>query len=205
MAELPEDFTDLLSRSPELFNLPSICCPNLRVLIPSFEIAFFYCPTASVDRKHFEHYFWSFQMYILSHPRPVFIADTARTLLTDAITENGRKAWLSYAGSNIGGGWCSQTINIDGQDADVFIGLNSWQSVAARKQWYDDFSKMSYDQIGWRVDGLKRLASLGVDSYCLPLSQNDEEWISRYERWGFPNGGAKPRKIVHVPLGFEVL
>lgn len=144
-------------------------------------------------------------MYILSHPRPVFIADTARTLLTDAITENGRKAWLSYAGSNIGSGWCSQTINIDGQDADVFIGLNSWQSVAARKQWYDDFSKMSYDQIGWRVDGLKRLASLGVDSYCLPLSQNDEEWISRYERWGFPNGGAKPRKIVHVPLGFEVL
>ncbi len=53
---------------------------------------------------------------------------------------------------------------------------------------------MSYEKLGWRIDGLKKMASLGVESYCLPLSEENEEWISRYERWGFPDGEAKPRK-----------
>ena len=64
---------------------------------------------------------------------------------------------------------------------------------------------MSYDELGWRVDGLRKMASLGVESYYLLLGENKKDWVRRNERWGFLEGGVKPEKSVDMNIPGGVL
>lgn len=98
---------------------------------------------------------------------------------------------LYSAGHYRGGGWNIKPAVSKGQEADVFLGVLYWESDEARRQWYDDYSRMSYDDFGWRVEGLRKTASLGVESYCLPLIGNEKEHMAFWERHGFPAGGVK--------------
>ena len=84
----------------------------------------------------------------------------------------------------------------------MFVGFFYWESDFARKQWCEDFAASSYDRLGWRRDGLRAMAALGVESYCLPLGENTKEHIEIWERMGFPKGGVKPPgPLAYVPGG----
>ena len=101
---------------------------------------------------------------------------------------------FSPAGSDGGGGFNSHLIDVDGCAAEVFLGLIFWESDDARESWYEDYSRMSKQEVGWVTDGLTELASLGVQSFCLRLSQDSREVIRGWEGLRLPclTGGAKP-------------
>ena len=101
---------------------------------------------------------------------------------------------FAQAGEDYGGAFSSQPTDVDGRTVDVFLGFIYWESAAAREQWYDDYSRMSRKELGWITDGLQKLASLGVQSFCLRPSEDSKEWVEWWEKLGMPylTGGAKP-------------
>ena len=126
------------------------------------------------------------------------------TLRIDPIWEHGRLTYLQSAGLSCGGGWSPEVLDNDGEQIDVFIGLLKWQSDASRRQWYYDYSRMSYEDLGWRVEGLRKMATLGIESHCLALGMNDKALITLWEHWGFPEGGVERKQAAKVdnPTGF---
>lgn len=101
---------------------------------------------------------------------------------------------FAQAGNHTGGAFSSDPVDVDGHAADVFLGFILWKSAAARDQWYDDYSRMSRQDVGWITDGLRELASFGVQSFCLRLSSDSKSRIERWENLKMPylTGSAKP-------------
>lgn len=102
------------------------------------------------------------------------------------------KRHLASAGFGCGGSWTSSPVTIKDQDADVFVGFTYWENFDTRKQWIADYTRAPYDRLGWRLEGLKNAATLGVESHCLLLGNETKEIIERWEELGFPEGGVKP-------------
>ena len=184
-----------------MFHLRSPARPASQFTVKNFEIVFFYCPTSSNDRRHFEYYYDAFTRYAHGSTDKYLPSNDRSTLRTGTIDvpskagPHGGTMHLGSAGLTRGSSWNSEPFSRREQNADVFVAFLEWQSESARKQWYDDYSRMSYNELGWRVDGLKKMASLGVESYWLDLSQDDKEKMILWQQQGFPEGGVEPRMI----------
>ena len=133
----------------------------------------------------------------------VFPLTANSTLSPGGYAEGCNYSHPPQAGKDYGGAWALPSTVGGGEGKGIFIGFLSWWDEAAKRQWYNDYSKMSYKAYGWRIDGLRRMASLGVESYCASMQENNMEWLEWNERLGFPQGGVKRQVPVMTEDSFD--
>ncbi|KAL2199443.1 hypothetical protein P885DRAFT_67471 [Corynascus similis CBS 632.67] len=115
------------------------------------ELTSFHIPPGKVERVLFEHAYGAFTW--MTEPSQMAGIPTACTVLA-------------------AGGWQPAGESPGSSEYQVFTGVLSWASQAARQEWYDELSKASrgsYELFGHHLDALKLLAEGGVVSRFLAL------------------------------------
>ncbi|KAK4141195.1 uncharacterized protein C8A04DRAFT_31294 [Dichotomopilus funicola] len=114
------------------------------------ELTSFHVPTGAVERKLFEHAYGAFARMT----EPSVVAGIPKAcIVSDA------------------GGW-QPAEEAGGSDLQLFTGVLTWVSPAARHEWYEELfrlSRGSYELFGHRLDALKILAAGGVTTRFLEL------------------------------------
>ncbi|KAH8653531.1 hypothetical protein BX600DRAFT_385995 [Xylariales sp. PMI_506] len=141
------------------------------------ELTSFYIPSGALESQLFEQAYGAFIRFVFSYFSSIVHLTNHHTtvqLMSSCMTEPSVVAGIPKACTTMeAGGW--QPAKATGHSgSQLFTGVLTWASPAARQEWYGELFRLScwsYELFGHTLDAMKILAAGGVETRFLALQK----------------------------------